>query len=766
MKKLFFSVLVMATAAKAYAGFSIDWMRYPNMLANEGTAIARDASDNVYTTTSTGSIFLEKRDKFGNLLWQVNSFTTLQFNYEFPSQVHVDLQGNPIVVGYRHTTSSDGHNANALIVLKYTPAGSLIYKKTIDGSFSYFNNSQYWTKVSSQVDAAGNIYIGVAGTVTGYVNSGFNVLKISPAGNIIRVSTKNFPSGTGFHFVTQLRLVNNLLGVTGVTSYSTANATTWVLDSAGTDLWNAISVGVQGKDITFDNSGNAYMLTWISVNLSGDVALYKFDASGNQLWDSTYDFGGSDLAARLEKTPDGNLAIMAYANSAPGGSYYVDWVTFKTDLSGNLLWSDRYDEHSSNDEIPYAMAVDTSGNIYVTGIGGPFPGGNNLGKRQMVTVKYSPSGSREWASALDTINEYLSGVGIVVGSDNSLFVVGDVNTFIVHYLDHTGSAPCNVPVNLNALSVTDTTADLSWSAVTNAYLYHVQYKTAASSTWETASTDSTSITLSQLFAGTLYDFRVEAICNSGPTGYSPEQQFTTTGSGYCTSMGQDATHEWIDLVFIESLLNSTPGTDSGYADYTYLSVDLLPGNNYDITLSAGMDIALYTESWKVWIDFNRDGDFTDAGEEVVSYTSSQIGWETSSFTVPVSASVGQTVMRVSMKNGATQLPCETFGLGEVEDYTVNINSATGISDLKKENSFFASYVSDGVLRVTCTSYQGQKYSLNVCDALGKKLYETEGTFSSDFYSDQIHVPDLAEGIYLATLTTNRGKSVQRIAVGN
>lgn len=60
-------------------------------------------------------------------------------------------------------------------------------------------------------------------------------------------------------------------------------------------------------------------------------------------------------------------------------------------------------------------------------------------------------------------------------------------------------------------------------------------------------------TLSSLVNGITYDLKVEAICNNGPTRYSPVQHFTTTGTGYCASKGLDATKEWIDLVYIGSL---------------------------------------------------------------------------------------------------------------------------------------------------------------------------------------------------------------------
>ncbi|MBK9414285.1 MAG: hypothetical protein IPN61_12885 [Bacteroidetes bacterium] len=62
-------------------------------------------------------------------------------------------------------------------------------------------------------------------------------------------------------------------------------------------------------------------------------------------------------------------------------------------------------------------------------------------------------------------------------------------------------------------------------------------------------------------------------CNSGPTGYSSVQQFTTTGSGYCASSGVDATNDFIDLVYIGTMLNSTV-SDSGYGDYTSMIINM------------------------------------------------------------------------------------------------------------------------------------------------------------------------------------------------
>ena len=60
-KSLLFLALLFLNTTFTFASYSIDWMSTPDLLANTGTAIARDANDNVYSTTSTeGTILLEK----------------------------------------------------------------------------------------------------------------------------------------------------------------------------------------------------------------------------------------------------------------------------------------------------------------------------------------------------------------------------------------------------------------------------------------------------------------------------------------------------------------------------------------------------------------------------------------------------------------------------------------------------------------------------------------------------------------------------------
>jgi GEVED domain/Secretion system C-terminal sorting domain len=64
---------------------------------------------------------------------------------------------------------------------------------------------------------------------------------------------------------------------------------------------------------------------------------------------------------------------------------------------------------------------------------------------------------------------------------------------------------------------------------------------------------------------------------------------------------------------------------------------------------------------------------------VVSTNVSTAGNTSATFTIPTTAILGTTRMRVSSKYGAYSTPCETFTYGEVEDYTINITSSTPVN---------------------------------------------------------------------------------------
>jgi hypothetical protein len=176
---------------------------------------------------------------------------------------------------------------------------------------------------------------------------------------------------------------------------------------------------------------------------------------------------------------------------------------------------------------------------------------------------------------------------------------------------------------------------------------------------------------------TAYEWQVQSVCDaSTSSAFSASTTFSTTGCApsYCTSVGLSTADEFINRVVIGTIDN-TSGNNSGYANFTSLATTLATNNSYAFSGTPGYTATAYTEFWRVWIDFNADLDFDDAGELV--YTSA--GSTTTvngTIAIPSTATIGSTRMRVSMKYNAVATQCESFQYGEVEDYTVNIIAGT------------------------------------------------------------------------------------------
>ncbi|HLF65035.1 MAG TPA: M12 family metallo-peptidase, partial [Saprospiraceae bacterium] len=148
---------------------------------------------------------------------------------------------------------------------------------------------------------------------------------------------------------------------------------------------------------------------------------------------------------------------------------------------------------------------------------------------------------------------------------------------------------------------------------------------------------------------------------------------------YCWSAGghgQPSNEFWIQSVALESI-NNVSGDNLGYADFTGQSTTLSVDSTYTIAMTAANEGVNFTKAWGVYIDYNRDLDFYDAGEQVASGSGSlSVNF---TFTVPASSPSVSTRMRVAMRRSDTgsTIPCGFNAYGEVEDYTVIIDASGG-----------------------------------------------------------------------------------------
>ena len=117
--------------------------------------------------------------------------------------------------------------------------------------------------------------------------------------------------------------------------------------------------------------------------------------------------------------------------------------------------------------------------------------------------------------------------------------------------------------------------------------------------------------------------------------------------------------------------NSYASGANGYSDFTSKVIEAQKAESYLVELSSEPEYSSNLKYWRVWADFNQDGDFDDPGESLLK---ERTGSNTISaqITIPSNALEGETRLRISM--GAITYPnsCGYIPYGEVEDYTLYI----------------------------------------------------------------------------------------------
>jgi hypothetical protein len=753
MKKIFLLLgFQLMVSYLLFAQYTTDWIRPADNYLKTGTMIVRDLQDNVMVTgyIQSQNIYTRKYDKFGNFLWEKTSSSGIQSNYEKPIWINTDNSNNVFVVGYRYTfSSSNGFEyPSAIVVLKYNAAGTLLWKKNI--TMSFFVNSMVSFGLRSEVDNSGNLYIGTVA-----VNpSGFVLIKLNPSGTTLFTKSNNNNAVSSFR---SMRLNGNKVVMSGASgTYGVTPVIAW--NTSGNLLWAKSVQGQSGNDVELDGISNVYVLTsfpnQVTSTSGQDILVYKLNSSGSQVWKKSYDFGGSDFATRFTLVSD-KLSIIGSGNI---NASYFDWITFQINTSGTKLWDKRYNGTTGNDEQPYFLSAKANGEVYVTGKGGPqYTQANGSSYLRMVTLKYGNTGSMQW---IDTLNIYSGwGIACTLASDSSLYVLSSTNMTAFHFIDQTGSLPCSIPIGLNVSNVTSSSATFSWTAVTGATLYHLRYKTASATTWTMASTNIPTVNITGLSGGTSYNYAVEAVCSSGPSGYSATQTFSTFGAGYCTTGGQSTAQEFLNLVWIGGVINQTM-SNNGYADFTNLTATFTPGTTAYGYLSGATTPYGQMENYSIWIDYNHDNDFTDTGEQVVNIASDLGGYIGVNFAVPTSAVPGTTRMRVTIRNGTAPVPCGAYPRGETEDYTAlianppmkqgNAQSDYSLDIEKGDIRISPNPVTNNLFNLSLPAGTNFPSQLQLFSLTGQKVLDKE----LHDYSNAIETSNLKNGIYILSVSIN------------
>lgn len=357
------------------------------------------------------------------------------------------------------------------------------------------------------------------------------------------------------------------------------------------------------------------------------------------------------------------------------------------------------------------------------------------------------------------IDLYGAGSAEVIATTNAFYAVG----IGAAYSGSTDTVAPSAPTNLAAAGTTGTTTNLTWTASTD-NIAVTGYDIYQGTTLKGSST-TTSYTVTGLTALTAYTFTVKAKDAAGNVSTASNAvNVTTTAASvaYCTSKGNSATDERIGKVVFGTISKTSTAT-TGYEDFTATSTNATRGTAYTITITPTWTSSVYSEGYAVFIDYNQDGDFADSGETVWTKSASTTTPVTGTITIPATAALGTTRVRVSMKYNGIPTSCESFSYGQVEDYSINIAASGGITTPEitaglvetVETSSFALYPNpvEGELNVSFANSDG--YSFRIINTLGQQL--SVGQLSGNL----VDVSNLSTGIYIIELNKGDKRIVKK-----
>jgi uncharacterized delta-60 repeat protein len=368
--------------------------RYPGIGAY---ALSVDAAGNAYVTGDSGTI---KYNANGNELWVATPGGLA---------LSVDAAGNAYVTG-----DSIGDYAT----IKLDSSGNELWEAYYSGLGKTDNRV-----AALAVDASGNAYVTGNSCTIKYDSNG-GELWVAPYGRPFSLDGGNAITidGTGNVYVTGYCLRVSTGADFATVKYDSSGHELWVARYNGPDI-----LSDQATALAVDAAGNVYV-TGNSAGLGtgGDYATIKYDASGNQLWVARFSGPGNsdDNARAIAVDAIGNVYV---TGSSMGAGTGTDYATIKYDASGSELWVVRFSSPGNSDDYPNALALDSVGNVYVTG--------SNQSGAKPATIKYDSSGNELWVA-------YFQGVdakALAVDAEKSVYVTGASSGFATIKYDDSGN---------------------------------------------------------------------------------------------------------------------------------------------------------------------------------------------------------------------------------------------------------------------------------------------------------------------------------------
>jgi uncharacterized delta-60 repeat protein len=278
------------------------------------------------------------------------------------------------------------------------------------------------------VDDGGNVYVTGESPVSG-ISLDYATIKYNSSGAELWAKRYNGP-GNSFDAATSVVLdKSGNVYVTGFSMGTGTNYdyATIKYNSAGVQEWVQRQNGLMNGDdrpssLVIDVSGNVYVTGYCVNSSTGrrDYTTLKYNSSGILQWLRNYNGPGDsdDEATSIAVDDIGNIYVTG--GSASNGSFNYDIVTVKYNSSGILQWVQRYDGPISDRDYATSIGIDSLRNVYVAG-----PSKQSGVDFDYAVIKYNSSGIQQWLEIFDgqaSSDDYVT--SMAVDDSGNAYVTG------------------------------------------------------------------------------------------------------------------------------------------------------------------------------------------------------------------------------------------------------------------------------------------------------------------------------------------------------
>jgi len=204
----------------------------------------------------------------------------------------------------------------------------------------------------------------------------------------------------------------------------------WVgkYDADGAPLWTQIDTGPidqnnYGHDLAVDNIGNSFVISTVDSNpgfgINFDIWIRKYNNGGTPIWLDSYDVGSLDQGFGIAVDNSSCVYATGYVSTIEEG--WNIWIR-KYNSSGVPNWTNTYNSPANGTDIGRAIAVDISGNAYITGSTYVAESGEGA---NIWIGKYNDSGTLIWDRTYNGVaNDRDEGNGIATNNLGNIYVTG------------------------------------------------------------------------------------------------------------------------------------------------------------------------------------------------------------------------------------------------------------------------------------------------------------------------------------------------------